>query len=196
MSFFLFMTDPAIATAPIALPSDPATDAPLAIFYGQSGGPNIYLADTGARDGGVRFGLIAKSNPLAPGGFGSECVFTGCYVAIRHTMAVTVRLTPFIDGMELTDCRTSIALPAHASPQRQVIEVGWFQNLRDPLDTSVVVARVFPRGAYAQLLIETFTDDGAGGLRPGLETGEFVVETAELEYEVVRETRSAEPVAA
>lgn len=170
------------------------SDPLRAMYYGQGLGPNLYLAGSGSTDDGQPVVVRLTTNPFVPVGEGGEAMFTGLVLTVTATMAATLRVTPLVDDVALADAVYLLALAASTSRQTVTWELGLMTALRDVHDASVVLATVAPRGTRIQVLIEVLAGSPAV---PGLAAGDLILETPTLEYEVVRESRSAEtPVAA
>lgn len=164
------------------------------VFYGQGLGPNLYLAGSGATDGGQPVVVRALTNPFSPAGEGGEALFTGLTLTVTHTMAATIRVTPYVDDVALTDAIYDLPLTATVERETVTWELGLAVSERDPADPSQVLATLAPRGTRMQVLIEVLAGDPPV---PGLVAGDLLFETPTLEYEIVRESRPAEtPVAA
>lgn len=157
-----------------------ATDTPgasrLTVFYGQDGGNGLFKSDDGHQDDGQSYSLVAKSEPLAPAGSDGECTFPAAYLTVIHTMAITLRLTPYVDGVAKT--AKDIVLTTKSDRTLEMFEVG-FAELHSPSGTER--GRFHLRGTWFSLKVESL----------GLATGDLLLEQAVLEYEVVRETKVA-----
>lgn len=162
------------------------------LFYGQGMGASILLAGDGADDAGQPIVVKALTNPFIPAGEGGEAIFTALWLTVTHTMAGMVRVTPFVDDVEIADSIYELPMAATAERETLTWELGLMVAVKDMLDDSVTLATVAPRGNRLQLLFELLDVDGV----PARGAGDFIFETPTIEYEVVRESRAAEtPVA-
>ncbi len=150
------------------------------LFFGQGGGNNLYRSDdTAADDAGAGFDMLATTNRVAPAGAGGEAIFTVLWLALTYTMAVTVRVTPYVDGVALDSQQIALAAQAERTTKR------WKVGLSVPLFDALLneVARFAPRGVWFQAKVES---------TGGLATGDLIVEGVEIEHEVVRASQKAE----
>ena len=150
---------------------------------GQRSGNRYLDMDLTELDFDQRFGAKMKSVAVAPAGRSGECTFPAVYLTITHTMAVTLRLTPYVDGV--AKASKDVVLTTKATRTQAVIEVGF----AEPLVDGVEQGKFYLRGTWFSLQIETLVD--AGGLVPGIATGDLLFEEAAVEYEAVTETRVA-----
>lgn len=163
-------------------PSSTATGSRLQRYMGQAGGNGVFqtLFVDGTvgvhQDDGVAFQARALSDPVAPAGLHGECIFPAFWLTVTHTMAVTLRVTPYVDGVALET--RDIALTTKATLTTETFELG----LTVPLGGS----RSAPRGARFAAKVETLV-----GGAPSIATGDLRLDQSLLEYEVVRETRQA-----
>jgi hypothetical protein len=163
------------------------------VFYGQGGGPNLYLAGDGFEDGGEPIAFRARTNPFFPAGTAGEAIFSAIYLTVTRTAGpLALRVSAYVDGQLLDDCVYEVELPATGETEKvsEAIEVGLFLCICDHLDPSVQLATVAPRGTGFEVLIETLVDG-----EPGIADGYFAIDSVEVETEVVRESRAAEAVA-
>ena len=150
------------------------------LFFGQGGGNNLYRSDDGAAtDGGAAFDIRATTNRVAPGGAGGEAMFAVLWLALTYSMAVTLRVTPLLDGVALES--QDIALAAKSERTTQRWKLGLSVPLKDGM--GVEVGRFAARGVWFQARAETV--GGLGG-------GDLIVEGVELEHEVLRASQKAE----
>lgn len=159
------------------------------LFYGRGAGPDILLAGDGHEDGGEPIQVKVRTNPFIPAGEGGEALFTALWLTVTHTMACLLRVTVFVDAAPLTDSVYHLPLAAAEERIEETFEMGLATAIRDPIDTSVVLATVAPRGNRAALLVEVL-DEAGDAL--AIEDGDLIFETPTFEYEVVRESRAAE----
>jgi hypothetical protein len=161
--------------------------ARLTTFYGQAGGPRIIQGRKGARDLGLAYPIYAKSRVLAPAGVDGESLFTALYLTVTWTATVTFRVTPIVDGVpydgvDATDERKTLTVAARPTRKTQTFVVPLSRRLVDPRDSSVVMSRFYLRGGRFQMLIESI---GALG------EGDFILENAVVEVEVMTDTKGA-----
>ena len=151
------------------------------LFLGSAAGGVLLEADQGTGDNAAAFNLLARTNRVAPAGVGGECIFTALYLAISHTEAATLRVTPILDGVALEP--TDIALPLVAARTLTAHDVG----ISIPYTVAAVeAARFAARGTWLQVQVETLA------AAPG-DFGDLIIESVEVEYEVVRETKDPAP---
>lgn len=153
-------------------PADPS----IKPMYGRSGGHKV-LYNAGFQDDGVDYQAQATSDPAAPAGPDGECSFYTLWLAVTHTMACTLRVTPIIDGVALAT--KDVTLTAKGSRTTEVFEVG----LQLPMGAAGVTA---PRGTWFSAKVATLV---AGA--PAIATGDLLFDLSSLEYTVERETRAA-----
>lgn len=152
-----------------------------ALFAGCWSEPVLLRIGAGYDDDSEAYELYAQSEPLAPAGEGGECIFTLLYVTTRHYDAdVSFWLTPIVDGVALPTERLDLLATTSQKGEFQTHEVG--------LSIAYTVAgterlRYAPRGTWFQLLVETRY--GTLGGTPA----EQIIEAAEVEFEIVRESK-------
>ena len=149
------------------------------LFLGTRSGGILLEADVGFTDAGVAYNLYAKTERTAPAGVGGECAFVTLYLALVHTLAAHLRVTPTVDGRVLETKVLALA-SAGGAERRVVYEV----NLSEPLVLDgIEEGRFAPRGTWIEVAVETAYEAG----NPLL--AEQIVEGVEVEFEVVREGR-------
>lgn len=151
----------------------------FAIFYGEGDGGRLYEAGSGFTDDGVAYQLYAKSDPIFPAGAGGEAIFPAVYLAMTWSAAITLKLTPVVDGIEQTASAVTLQLSAR-SRRTEVVEVAFMEDLLDQFDQ--VVGKQFLRGQSFALLLQTTS----------VAAGDFIVDALDLEYEPVLERHAAE----
>lgn len=153
----------------------------LQLFYGQDGGTGLFKSDTGFQDDSVNYAALAKTVPACPAGPDGECVFPALWLTVVYTMAVTIRVTPVVDGVDQPS--RNIVLTSKASRTLDTFEVALYQA-HSPGGTEQT--RVYPRGTYFSVKLDTLVG-GVGAVA----TGDLIVEHLAIEYEAVRESRVA-----
>ena len=152
------------------------------LFFGQGGGNKVFLADPAAtHDDSVDFDLLATTNRVAPGGVGGEAIFVTLWLAVTHTMAVVIAVTPVLDGVELETQTVTLGALTDRAVSR--FRLGLSVPFLNPLGTEVM--RVAARGCWLQTQVAS-----AGGMA----AGDLIIEGCELEHEVVRAAQPAEAV--
>lgn len=152
------------------------------ILYAGSRTARLLQLGVGYTDDGIAYTLLGQSERIAPAGSGGECIFTLCYLTTRHfDTSVSVQVTPIIDNV--AQATQTIALTGAASANgvgnRQTHELA----LSVPYSPSgTEQLRVAPRGTWFELVLAT----------PNTTQAKVLIETAELEYEVVRESMAGE----
>lgn len=158
------------------------------IFFGRGGGvPAILEHGIGYADDDSTYELLAQSIPIAPAGPGGECLFTLLYLTTRHYSAdVSLWITPIVDGVDGDTQRLDLLGVADSKGELRTTEI----DLSIPyLVAGVEQSRFHPRGAFFAVRIETkYADAEAGAASTAAKT---VVESVELEHEVVRESQTA-----
>lgn len=154
----------------VALPN--ALIAQMTPFDGINGG-DIYCYQCGPFPQ-----IVLEPNPIAPAGRGGECLFKNVYVAVTHNNASDVRFNflPFIDDNPLAV--QILTVPGVAGPVTEVIELPLPQAYDDG---SGDVSQYGARGAWFTFRISSAFP---------VET-EIFFETAEIEFDVVRESLAA-----
>jgi hypothetical protein len=149
------------------------------ILYVGSRTDKVLKAGVGYDDDGVAYTALARSERLAPAGAGGECIFTMLYLTTRHyTSSVSINVTPIVDNVTLATQTIALTGAASTTGNRQTHEL----VLSLPyVRASVEQLRTAPRGTWIELLIES---SGTSAKQ--------IVESAEIEYEVVRETQAGE----
>lgn len=146
-------------------------------FVGSGEGGGIYLVDEGVDDAGTAIALRAESNAIAPEGVGLDYIFDRVWFTITHAMAVTLRVTPVVDGVALGDASFDIVLGEQATETVRVFE----RAIRRPfLRNEVEVYRFAPRGTWLSLRVESV---GALG------TGRLFFDEIELKYDIATPTK-------
>ena len=166
--------------------------APTSLFVGQGLGNQLMLVDSGITDGGVRFEVSAVCDPITPDGEGGESVFVALWLTVTHTMAVTLRITPYVDGAAKPVTMWILGAPPGASGARiiETREIPINDVLYDSLDASVELARFAPRGRRVWLKVECLvTDPFTSTFVPGIGGGDLIFETVEVEFDKVQETQ-------
>lgn len=143
------------------------------LFYGEANGKRLFQADSGFKDVDLGIALIAESNPIAPAGPGGESAFYSLVFVFLHTMAVSVVVTPIVDGVDLEN--QSILLTEKARRTRVQVELGLSIPI---LYQDVERGRCAPRGTWfsVRLAVAEIT------------TGDLIVEGVAVEQEVVAES--------
>lgn len=159
------------------------------LVLGKAGEPVILRVGEGYMDDDAAYEMLAKSRGVAPAGPGGECIFTLLYLTTLHyTEDVSVWITPIIDGTALETQRLDLTGVTDSTGERKTHEVG----LSVPyLVGGVERLRFAPRGTWFEVQIETKYGDAETGAPTT--ASKQIVESVELEYEVVRE--SMEPIA-
>lgn len=149
------------------------------LFFG--GADILWLADSGATDDGVPFEAGGRFLPIAPAGAGGECAFTSVFLVLTHTAGGQVRITPVVDGREVT--ASALVLELDAQDPDHPATVSEEIPLFEPL---IVGGREYSR---QQLRGTWFTLDIR--VEGALADGDLAFESIEVEYAVLR--RSKEP---
>lgn len=157
------------------------------IIIGRAGTPVLLEVGVGYDDDGTDYEMLATSQPIAPAGPGGECIFTLLYLTTRHYSSdVSVWITPIVDRTELATQRLDLTGVLNSKGELQTHEIG----LSIPYIVATVERlRYAPRGTWFSVRIETKYGDNEVGAAPA--PAQQIVESVELEYEVVRESQVA-----
>lgn len=151
------------------------------LFFGERSGNGLNLVDEGSTDDGVAITAVGETGEFAPAGESGEAIFTAFYVTVTHTMPVTLRIIPVLDGVKKTAQQKDVALTTEAARTTKIIEVGLWEPVNDSLGAEV--GRCALRGTRIQCRFET-----TGGLGDGT----LIVDKVEVEHDTVLETITAE----
>jgi hypothetical protein len=153
------------------------------LFFG-TGGTNdlLEVSPDAYDDDGLPFDILCASVPNAPAGIGGEAIFTAVWLAVQHTMGLTLRFRFFVDEVELD--HQDVTLVAQTSPVTEILEFGLSQAILGP--TGAEAVRQAPRGTIFVVQVESVD---------GLWDGTLLIAGRELEVEVVRESRQAQAIA-
>lgn len=144
------------------------------LFIGGGSGA-LYAPDPASvTDDGATVDLVATPNPSAPAGPSGECVFPLAYLTTRAFADDTITVTPIVDGVALTPHEIDVT----GSPEG-TIEVHEI-DLAEPYPSAEnELIRQAPRGSRIELAFASTV------------MGAVEISVAEIEYEVVRESRTA-----
>ncbi len=158
------------------------------LFLGRSLEPVLLRVGKGYTDDGEPYEMLARSRSLAPAGPGGECIFTLLYLTTLHyTDDVSVWITPIVDQVAQPTQRLDLTGVLDSVGERQTHEIG----LAVPyLVGGVERLRFAPRGTWFDVQIETKYGAAEVGAAPV--ASKQIIESVELEYEIVRE--SMEPI--
>lgn len=147
------------------------------LLLGRADDTVLLEANKGYTDDSVEYETSGITNRAAPAGIGGECIFTNLYFTTRHyATPVILRVGIILDGVELPATTIALADGADSGTVREH-EVSL---LLPYYVAGVERSRYAPRGTR----IEVYTRM-VGVLGP------VDVGGVEVEYEVVRESRSA-----
>lgn len=155
----------------------------VAIYAGQGNGPKLYGLFSTNKDDATDYTLRLENADFYPAGMGNEAIFPVCWLMLSWTMAVTVRVTPILDGVvydgtgDTTDERLTFAVTAQTDRKTQTFEIPLTRPLLDSVDGVTEIGRLAMRGERIRLRVET---TGALGT-----TGDLIVEGCLLEHEAV-----------
>lgn len=155
-------------------------------------GPAYFKTAEVTSDGLEAFAFLFQTNPWQPSAQGGENLFYWAFLAVAWSMSGTIRVTPTVDGKEITrtlDDGTivSVVRPTFELDQQE----GSLQrkNRIFPIPLAlqyvkdgVVFTRTALRGERLQLLIESTS---------ALGVGELMLNGVEIEYEPVRKATYA-----
>lgn len=138
-------------------------------------------------DDDAPYELLAQSVPVVPAGPGGECAFPLLYLStIHYSGDVSLWITPVVDGVDGETQRLDLIGVPNSKGERVTTEI----DLSIPyVVDGVEQSRYHLRGAQFQARVETkYADAEVGAASTAAKT---VVESVELEYEVLRESRPA-----
>lgn len=141
-------------------------------------GGSLYKSDDGYQDGATAIDILAESQELFVAGVGGEAMFNAVYLAVRHDMTCTLRLTPILDGTELAPI--DVALTSSGSRVLHVFEIALAASYERG-GSQVFTTGL--RGEWFALRIETFG---------GIAAGDLIIERAEIDVEGLQEQIVAE----
>lgn len=149
------------------------------VVYGLAAGGRIVRSDSAAStDGGQPIAARIEGVPLALAGPSGEFVVPLLHLTVSWTMAVSLLITPIVDGVEYPDVVPPIALAAKPALHTETLEIPLtYQAQRADLS---VWGKFALRGTWFALRIET----------DALAAGELIFEAPTIEYEVVQESRA------
>lgn len=156
------------------------------VYIGQRSSNVILESDatTFLDHGAYYYNLYAKTNRYAPAGAGGDAMFPAIYVTVSHFTQGEIYVTPIVDGIALE--RQKVVLAAAGGVK--TTKVYEFAVSMPVTIGAVEVARVYGRGTWIQVLVETV--NGAGSV------GRVVIEQVEAEYEAIRESKLSGAIAA
>lgn len=150
-------------------------------------GPAYYQTVDVPNDGGEAFSLLFQSNPWQPDAQGGECVFRWLYLSVAWSLEATIRVTPTVDGKEITETLPDSGIIRTVRPvfvlaqqdgtlqrKNQVLAVPIVQELTRG---GVAISRWNLRGERLQILVESTGDLGVG---------ELMITGCQVEYNPVR----------
>lgn len=161
------------------------------LFAGRAGSPILLRVGIGYVDDDAPYNMVAESDPIAIAGPGGEVMFTMLYLTTKHFDAdVSVWVTPIIDGVSQTTQRIDLTAGA---PGTQAIRQSHEIDLSEPyIVAAVEQGRTTPRGTWFSVRIETKYGTGEPGA--AVAAAKQIVESVEVEYEILQETQQPEAV--
>lgn len=155
------------------------------LFIGRGGGePALLRYGVGYLDDGESYEMLALSRPVAIAGPGGECMYTLLYLTTKHyDDDVSIWITPVIDGVAQPTQRIDLTGVPGTQGEQKTHEVS--------LAISYMVGgterlRYAPRGTWFSVQVETKYALGEAGAAAN--PAKQIVESVEVEYEVLRET--------
>jgi hypothetical protein len=159
----------------------------LGLFIGQGLGNALCLVDNGITDNGVRYEVVATSDPITPDGEGGESVFCGLWITVTHTMGCRLKITPYVDG--LAKPVTYWELVNLGERRIETREVPINDVLYDSIDPSHELARFFARGRRMSVRVEVEVLEFGSVWVAGVGGGDLIIESIELETDKVQESQ-------
>lgn len=165
------------------MPALPVVNPLLLVL--QADGPKVFRLNAGHTDDGRPIVMPAVPAEIAPAGAGGECVFHRLHLVVTHSMAapVPVRVIPILDGVRKD--AEAVLLVLSPAPDGRLVSAPFKVDLGENIvgfDGISVVGRAALRGTWF-----SFRQDTPSGLADG----DIQFDSAELEYEVVREGKDA-----
>jgi hypothetical protein len=163
------------------------------LFVGRGGSPILLRVGVGYVDDDTPYEMVAESDPVAIAGPGGECMFTALYVTTKHfTANVSLWITVVIDGVAQAETHR-IDLIGVVGSKGELI------SREIALSVPYIVggierSRFAPRGTWFSVRIETKYGDSEPGA--AAVAAKQVVESVEVEHEVLRETKQHAAVTA
>jgi hypothetical protein len=119
------------------------------LFLGARSSADLLEAEAGADDAGAPFTLRAVTAPVAPAGEAGVACFVYAHLVVRHTSALTLALTPVVDGTDYRGASMAFALrPTHlVERQRVALEAPYLRGGEEKFS-------VPPRGTAGWLVFE------------------------------------------
>lgn len=151
------------------------TRTPSVTFFVAGEGGTIQRGGIGNQDNDQDYGVLLRTNSIAPAGSGGEVLFYEVHLAVtrNNTQAWTITCTPIVDGAELESTTITYDPVAAMVTEHEHI------SLAQPYEVGgVEVMLNHPRGAWFAYKISA--DDAPDGT--------FTIEGMTLEYEVVQES--------
>jgi hypothetical protein len=153
------------------LPNQPSYE----VVYGRSGGSKV-MHLSGADDDGVAYQASAKTDPVAPGGSDGEAIFYAVTLSVIHTMAATLVITPYVDGVALETKTWALTAKGTATLESREF------NLSQPyVPSGSEQSRNPKRGTWFSLKVET----------TALAAGDLSFEESVVEHEITRDRKVA-----
>lgn len=146
------------------------------LFYGGGEG-QLYAPDAATLlDDTTPFALLGETNESAPAGPSGECIFPVLYLTTRRFGDVTLTITAIVDDVRLTAHEVTLA---GVTPDQGAVEVTEI-DLAEPYPSADdEQIRNAPRGSSIRVEIAATL------------TSQVDISVAQVEYEVVRESRAA-----
>ncbi len=154
---------------------------PTSLYFGTRTA-KVLKHRSGFSDDGVVYNLLAHSERVAPAGPGGECAFFLAYITTRHyDQSVAFTLAFLLDGVQIATTTISLTGSATTLGNRQTREMSLLQAYSR---SAIERLRFAPRGTWIEVVVTT-----AYGSPP---TALQLLEDVSIEYEVVRETQTAD----
>jgi hypothetical protein len=155
-------------------------------------GPQYFQTANVTTDGGEIFECYYETNPWQPSAQGGENIFRWAHVTLSWSMAASLKITPFIDGVNtvtvLSDGSTLelvpviFSLPQQGGSLNRVSQVFPVPLVRRQMRNGIEIARWNLRGERLAVAIETTGPLGVG---------ELMLEGIEVEFTPVRKATYA-----
>lgn len=149
------------------------------LFFGGTDGLVLNAQGASYMDNGVMYDVLAQTNKSAPAGPGGECIFTNLYLTTRRFVTpVRVLVTPIVDGVAMTVRQLDLTGAPAVDGTVEVSEISLMEAF---ISGGLERMRTALRGSAIEF---AFATSAAAVALGGLE-----ISVAEVEYEIVRETK-------
>lgn len=133
--------------------------------------------DNHHQDHGEAIPLAVQWDELVPAGAGGEAIFTALYLTVTGSMAVTLTVTPHLDGAALADEAVRVQVAGGSARKVQHFEIPLGRTAKGA--DGQAFGRYAMRGTRFSVRVEA----------AALADGELILDSIEVEHEAVRESK-------